>query len=115
MLLNTTTIISGGSKGEKSGTESHVILLWLGEGGLKVLGKFDNRNNTWIGMKNIPGELSVAYHGFCYNSNNPFPLVENIMNQGFIAGRRQTYANSPDIRHPGRNCGFWAYFTPNIT
>ena len=47
-----------------------------------------------------------SYHGFGYNSNNPFSLVENIMNQGFIAGRRQTYANSPDIRHPGRNCGF---------
>ncbi len=55
-----------------------------------------------IGMKNIPGKLSVFYHGFGYNSNNPFSLVENIMNQGFIAGRRQTYANSPDIRHHGR-------------
>ena len=101
-------------KGENRGGEPYDSpLTWRGFG-LKVLGKYDNGNNTWIGMKNVPGEFPVAYHGIGCKSNNPLELAGNVMNQGFIVGRRQAYANSADIRHPGRNCGYGAYFTPNI-
>jgi hypothetical protein len=31
--------------------------------GLMVSGRFDNGNDTWLGMSNIPGEWAVAYHG----------------------------------------------------
>jgi hypothetical protein len=35
---------------------------WIGIG-LKVLDKYDNGNNNWIGMNNQEGEWCVAYHG----------------------------------------------------
>ena len=101
-------------KGEKRGGEPYDSpLTWRGFG-LKVLGKYDNGNNTWIGMQNKPGEFPVAYHGIGCNSNNPFPIAGRIVNEGFMIGKRQFYFDSPDIRHPGRKCGFGAYFTPNI-
>jgi hypothetical protein len=31
--------------------------------GLMVSGRFDNGNDTWLGMSNDPGEWAVAYHG----------------------------------------------------
>ena len=101
-------------KGEMRGGEPYDSpLTWRGFG-LKVLGKYDNGDNTWIGMQNKPGEFPVAYHGIGCNSNNPFPIAGRIVDEGFIIGKRQFYYDSPDIRHPGRNCGFGAYFTPSI-
>jgi hypothetical protein len=100
-------------KGEKRGGEDYDSpLKWRGFG-LKVLGKYDNGNNTWIGMKNIPGEFPVAYHGIGANSD-PFPIIGNVLNQGFIEGKRQAYRDDNDIKHPGQKCGTGAYFTPII-
>jgi hypothetical protein len=31
--------------------------------GLKVAGRFDYGDDTWLGMSNVPGEWCVAYHG----------------------------------------------------
>ena len=50
-------------KGEKRGGREYIPPYgWIGYG-LNVIDKYDNKNNTWLGMKNIKGEWWVAYHG----------------------------------------------------
>jgi hypothetical protein len=102
-------------KGEMRGGEPYDSPLeWRGFG-LKVLGKYDGGNNTWIGMKNIPGEFPVAYHGIGCNSRDPFPIAGRVVDEGFIIGKRQLFADYPDKRkNDGSKCGFGAYFTPII-
>jgi hypothetical protein len=100
-------------KGEKRGGEDYDSPIgWMGFG-LKVLGKYDNGDNKWIGMKNIPGEFPVAYHGVG-RACKPFDIVNKIVDNGFVAGAGQQYANYDDIRHPGQKCSQGAYFTPII-
>ena len=100
-------------KGEKRGGEVYDSPIgWMGFG-LKVLGKYDNGNNKWIGMKNIPGEFPVAYHGVG-RACKPFDIVNKIVDNGFVAGAGQQYANCEDKRHPGQKCSQGAYFTPII-
>ena len=100
-------------KGEKRGGEIYDSPIgWMGFG-LKVLGKYDNGDNKWIGMKNIPGEFPVAYHGVG-RACKPFDIVNKIVDNGFVAGAGQQYANYEDKRHPGQKCLQGAYFTPII-
>ena len=55
--------IDGWGVNEERGNKSYDPPLgWTGIG-LNVLDKYDNGDNTWIGMRNIPGEWCVAYHG----------------------------------------------------
>ncbi len=50
-------------KGEKRGGRIYNPPYgWIGYG-LNVTDKYDNKDNTWLGMKNIEGEWWVAYHG----------------------------------------------------
>jgi hypothetical protein len=102
-------------KGEMRGGEPYDSPLeWRGFG-LKVLGKYDGGNDTWIGMENIPGEFPVAYHGIGCNSRDPFPIAGKVVAEGFVIGKRQLFADYPDKRkNDGSKCGFGAYFTPNI-
>ncbi|MCQ2820667.1 MAG: hypothetical protein MJ252_25660 [archaeon] len=82
---------------------------------LKVWSKYDNGDNTWIGMKNRPGEFCVAYHGVGQNAKDPLNLVGLIVTESlFKAGNRQAYANSDNIRKRGEKCGTGAYYTPSI-
>ena len=51
--------------------------------GLKVLGTYDNGDNTWIGMCNKDGEFAVAYHGIRSN----IEAVKNILNSYLKSGK----------------------------
>lgn len=54
---------SGWPEGEKRGNMDYYPPKgWIGHG-LRVLGKYDNGDNTWLGMDNSQKEWCVAYHG----------------------------------------------------
>ena len=78
--------------------------------GLKVLGTYDNGDNTWIGMCNKDGEFAVAYHGIRSN----IEAVKNILNSYLKAGENQAYENDEDAIRPGEPCGRGVYVTPRI-
>ena len=54
---------SGWPIGEKRGGMDYISPIgWIGHG-LRVSGKYDHGDDTWLGMDNSPGEWCVAYHG----------------------------------------------------
>jgi hypothetical protein len=63
--------------------------------GLNVIGKYDNGNNIWLGMENIPGEWCVAYHGTAHSS------VKDITKSPLRSGSHNVYGKgiycSPDV------------------
>ncbi len=59
--------------------------------GLNVLGKYDNGNNDWLSMNNIPGEWYVAYHGI--RAPNMHQVAGSIINQGLQPGQYQACQN----------------------
>ena len=84
--------------------------------GLKVLDKYDNGDNSWIGMNNSPGEWCVAYHGVArgQSSNDVKKVTGLIVQDTFKAGFWQAHANCPDQYHPGKTVGVGVYCTPTI-
>ena len=78
--------------------------------GLKVLGAYDNGDNTWIGMCNKEGEFAVAYHGI----RSSIEAVKNILNSHLKAGEHQAFENDEDELHFGNICGKGVYVTPKI-
>ena len=106
----------GWAIGEKRGGKPYDPPLGYIGIGLKVLNKYDSGNNAWIGMKNIPGEWCVAYHGI--GRNKPLDIVKQIT--GIIAktqlkqGKGQVHKNHEDQFHPGKKVGEGVYCTPNI-
>lgn len=78
-------------KGEKrGGREYDPPYGWSGYG-LNVLNRYDNQNNTWLGMSNVEGEWWVAYHGIG-RSNDPEKnkkVIKSIVNDGLKPGRNQ--------------------------
>ena len=88
---------------------------WKGIG-LRVTDKYDNGNNTWIGMDNSKGEWCVAYHGVGRNLNSPDvkKITGLIVKGGFEPGKNQACKEYPDLNHPGRNVGEGVYCTPKI-
>ena len=86
-------------KGEKRGGREYIPPYgWIGYG-LNVIDKYDNKNNTWLGMKNIKGEWWVAYHGVgrYNNSNKNKEITKDIVNNGFIIGPNQVHNNYNNI------------------
>ena len=86
---------------------------WTGIG-LKVWGRYDGGDNTWIGMDNVPGEWCVAYHSGQSSDN-----VKNITgiiykSKQFKPGGGQMHAGCPDLYHPGKKVGKGVYCTPTI-
>ena len=101
---------------EKRGNiDYHPPLGWIGIG-LKVLDKYDNGDNSWIGMNNSPGEWCVAYHGVArgQSSNDVKKVTGLIVKDTFKAGRGQMHADCPDQYHPGKTVGVGVYCTPTI-
>ena len=88
---------------------------WIGIG-LKVMDKYDNGNNKWIGMKNIDGEWCVAYHGVGRgkDSNTIKDITGKIVKSEFRAGPNQIHGDCNDIYHPGKKVGNGVYCTPSI-
>jgi hypothetical protein len=64
--------------------------------GLNVSHNFDDGDDTWLGMSNVPGEWAVAYHG------TKKQFVKGITESPLQAGNGQTYGYgiycSPSIR-----------------
>ena len=89
---------------------------WIGIG-LKVLDKYDNGNNDWIGMNNGEGEWCVAYHGvarYINNSDKVKQITKLIYENEFKPGVNQAYKDELDIHHPGQKVGTGVYCTPLI-
>jgi hypothetical protein len=63
--------------------------------GLNVSGKFDDGDDTWLGMSNLPGEWAVAYHG------TPSVNVPKIITSPLRVGLNNVY-------------GLGIYCSPNI-
>ena len=107
---------SGWSKGQKRGGFDYYPPLkgWIGFG-LKVLNKYDNGNNDWIGNNGNKNEWAVAYHGTGVKMGSSFTLekaTNNILKGGFKAGWGQAYAGDEDARHPGKKVGVGVYCSP---
>ena len=88
---------------------------WIGIG-LNVLDKYDNGNNTWIGMENIKGEWCVAYHGVgqLEEPNKVKDIVSKIIRDKFKPGMGQVHEDCDDNNHPGKKVGKGVYCTPHI-
>jgi hypothetical protein len=106
--------VEGWGQGEKRGCKDYDPPIgWTGIG-LKVLDKYGD--NKWIGMKNIPGEWCVAYHGVGYNksSDNVKNITGKIYKGSFKKGERQAHSNCSDIYHKNQKVGEGVYCTTNI-
>ena len=86
---------------------------WIGLG-LKVLDRFDNGDNKWIGMINGPGEWCVAYHGVGRGQENVKYITKSIINDRFKPGSGQAYKNDENMNKPGTKVGEGVYCTPDI-
>ena len=106
----------GWGVGEKRGGKDYDPPIGFNGIGLKVMDKYDNGDNTWLGMNNVPGEWCVAYHGVAsgQSSDNVKSVTGKIVNTTFKAGDGQAHRNCPDQYHPGKNVGTGVYCTPTI-
>jgi hypothetical protein len=84
--------------------------------GLKVFDKYDNGDNTWIGMDNVEGEWCVAYHGVAsgQQSDSVKDITGKIVKTTFKAGSGQAHEHCFDQYHPGKKVGIGVYCTPTI-
>ena len=107
---------SGWAVGEKRGGKDYEPPEGWNGIGLKVKGKYDNGDDTWIGMNNSPGEWCVAYHGVGsgQESDDVKHVVGIISKSTFKKGGRQAHADCPDQFHPGQKVGEGVYCTPTI-
>ena len=82
---------------------------WIGIG-LKVMDEYGD--NTWIGMKNIPGEWCIAYHGVgrCQDSDQIKNTTRLIYTGRFNPGQAQKHKGCKDQIHSGE-VGIGVYFT----
>ena len=69
--------------------------------GLKVSKQYDNNDDTWLGMKNIPGEWWVAYHGAGRNTDDEKikAIIKSIVENGLIPGRNQVHQGYNNINN----------------
>ena len=106
----------GWGVGEKRGGKDYDPPIGWNGIGLKVWDKYDNGDNTWIGMNNVPGEWCVAYHGVAngQSSDNVKKVTGLICNTTFKAGDGQAHKGCADQYHPGILVGRGVYCTPTI-
>ena len=107
----------GWAVGKKRGGKDYDPPIGWNGIGLKVWDKYDNGDNTWLGMNNNPGEWCVAYHGV--GNNQSSDKVKNVTgviytSEKFKAGSGQVHKDCPDIYHPGKKVGVGVYCTPHI-
>ena len=69
---------------------------WIGYG-LKVWGKYDKGDNTWIAHNGVAGEWCVAYHGASQKLNQNYKQMRDVN----------------DSNHPGQKVGEGVYCSPN--
>ena len=108
---------SGWGVGEQRGGKDYNPPIGWNGIGLNVLDKYDNGDNTWIGMDNAKGEWCVAYHGVgrgAGSSDNVKDITGKIVKSNFKAGSNQVHEGCDDIFHPGKKVGSGVYCTPNV-
>ena len=101
---------------ERGNKKYYPPINWIGIG-IKVIDKYDNGDNEWIGMDNTEREWCVAYHGLC----DCLPSDKVKSATGKIAkgeelrpGEGQAYEYDEDLNHPGQLVGKGVYVTPKI-
>lgn len=63
---------------------------------LKVIGKYDDGNDTWLGSTNSPGEWAVSYHGT--SNTNAEPIVKWGLKVGFRNAYGRGIYCTPNVR-----------------
>ena len=99
--------------GEMRGGEKYLPPLgWKGYG-LKVKGKYDNGNNTWLSYQNLEGVFAIAYFGISnvYGNKKNLNHFLNEVNskKALNMGYEQIYKNDIDLRNPSQKCGNGIY------
>jgi len=94
-------------KGLRGGKEYEGPIGWTGYG-LSVYGKYDNGDNTWLGINGNKGEWCVAYYGT--RISNAKSIIINGLKKGLI----QSCMHDEDLNHPGNKVGIGVYVTPKI-
>jgi len=80
---------------------------------LKVLNKFDNGDNSWLGNEGKEGEWAVGYHGI--GKGNEFKKLMNIILNNLKNGPCQLYKSAPNIRDKNKGLsGVGVYLTADI-
>ena len=108
----------GWALGETRGKEEYIPPIgWFGYG-LKVKGKYDNGNDTWLDYNDYKdGIFAVAYFGISniYGNKKNLKnfLVEIASQDALKIGYEQTYKDDQDIRHPTQKCGSGIYLFQN--
>jgi hypothetical protein len=104
----------GWAKGKNRGGKPYNPPIGWNGIGLKVLDKYGD--NTWLGMKNSPGEWCVAYHGVGsgQSSDQVKHITGLIYKDTFKPGRRQRHQNCADLYHYPNKVGAGVYITPSI-
>ena len=100
--------------GQIRGTYPYIPPLgWKGFG-LKVLDKYDDRNNDWLKMDNNPKEWAIAYHGIGRNRPDVEEITNKIIEGGFIKGAGQSLEDKNDDNHHGEKIKEGVYCSPDI-
>ena len=88
---------------------------------LNILNKYDNGDNSWIGMTNSNNEWWVAYHGAGrgQNDNQVKNVIKSIINKGFKSGIGQAYQHDNNINYLSNKeypkVGIGVYFSNEIS
>ena len=98
--------INWGNGGKRGGFEYNPPHGWIGIG-LKVLGKYDNGNDDWLGNDGNKNEWAVAYRIVSGE------YIKNILSDGFLVGMMNFFQDYDDIYHPGKKVGRGVEFFHN--
>ena len=80
---------------------------------LRVLNKFDNGDNTWLGNEGKENEWAIAYHGI--GKGNEFNKLLNIIKENLKTGPGQLLEYLPNIREKKLSqIGIGVYLAPDI-
>ena len=97
----------------RGGEKYNPPYLWKGYA-LRVLNKFDNGDNSWLGNEGKENEWAIAYHGI--GKGNEFRKLLNIIKNNLKSGPGQLYKNFPNIRDKNNNqIGIGVYLAPDLS
>ena len=100
----------GWSVDQKRGGEDYIPPIGWDGYGLKVKGKFDNGDDTWLNCENKEGEFSVAYFGLSKIHEKNKELLNKYDSKGVLKMvSEQTYQNDNDVKNKGIKCGSGSY------
>ena len=96
----------GWSVDQKRGGEDYIPPIGWDGYGLKVKGKFDNGDDTWLDKTGKEGEFSVAYFGLSkIHEKNKKLLNKMDSKKDLKLFLEKTYQDDNDLRNEGKKCG----------